>query len=84
MLRRVIPHLEVLDAGCCGMAGSFGYTADRFDLSMKIAGLALLPAVKGAAPDSWIIAPGTSCRHQLHDAGEVRAMHPMTALARLL
>lgn len=83
-LRRVIPHLEVLDTGCCGMAGSFGYTADRFDLSMKIADLSLVPAVRTAPDHSWIIAPGTSCRHQLHDAVRVQAMHPMTALARLL
>ncbi len=83
-LRRAIPHLEVLDTGCCGMAGSFGYTADRFDLSMKIAGLSLVPAVRGAPTDSWLIAPGTSCRHQLHDAAQVHAIHPMSALARLL
>jgi Fe-S oxidoreductase len=78
---RLIPELDVqvLDAGCCGMAGSFGFEREHFDLSAKIAGLALLPALS-AAPDAAIAAPGTSCRHQIHDLAARRALHPLQIL----
>ncbi len=58
--------VETLDTGCCGMAGSFGYTKDRYDLSMQIGEITLFPAVR-KAPGACIAAPGTSCRHQIHD-----------------
>ena len=61
----------MLDAGCCGMAGSFGFEREHFDLSVKIANLALLPALE-AAPDATVVAPGTSCRHQIHDLTNAR------------
>ncbi|MDX2132527.1 MAG: FAD-linked oxidase C-terminal domain-containing protein [Planctomycetota bacterium] len=84
LLRRVAPgRLTVLDTGCCGMAGSFGYTRDRFDLSQKIGELALFPALRGA-PDAIACATGTSCRHQVHDALHRDALHPIEVAAALL
>lgn len=76
-------RLKVLDTGCCGMAGSFGYTTDRYDLSMRIGGLTLFPAVN-AAPDAAVCAPGTSCRHQIHDGTGRRALHPIEVIAGAL
>jgi FAD/FMN-containing dehydrogenase/Fe-S oxidoreductase len=73
---RLIPGVEpsVIETSCCGMAGSFGYEAEHYDVSMKMAELALLPAVRQAA-DALVVADGTSCRHQiLHGAGR-EAMH---------
>ncbi|MCH7791304.1 MAG: FAD-binding protein [Planctomycetes bacterium] len=85
MLRRVAgSRLRVLDAGCCGMAGAFGYTADHYDLSMKIAELSLLPAVRAAGDEAIIVAGGTSCRHQIRDGTGVRALHPIELLDRLI
>jgi FAD/FMN-containing dehydrogenase/Fe-S oxidoreductase len=84
LLRRMAgDRLRVLDSGCCGMAGSFGYSAGRYDLSMKIGELSLFPAVRSAA-DARILAPGTSCRHQIHDGTGRRAVHPVIYIAGLL
>jgi FAD/FMN-containing dehydrogenase/Fe-S oxidoreductase len=82
---RLIPQLnvEVLDAGCCGMAGSFGFEKEHYDVSVKIAGLQLLPAL-AARPEAVVIAPGTSCRHQIHDLADRRALHPLEVLAEQL
>jgi Fe-S oxidoreductase len=82
---RLVPGLEVqvLDAGCCGMAGSFGFEKSHYDLSVKIAGLALLPALE-ENKDALVAAPGTSCRHQLHDLAKRRALHPLELLAEQL
>ncbi len=79
---RLVPELEVtvLDAGCCGMAGSFGFEKEHYELSVAIANLALLPAL-AAAPDALIVAPGTSCRHQIKDLTGRRALHPLEVLA---
>ncbi len=79
---RLVPGLDVtvLDTGCCGMAGSFGFEREHYDLSEKIAGLSLLPAL-AAAPDAVAVAPGTSCRHQIHDLARRRALHPLEVLA---
>jgi FAD/FMN-containing dehydrogenase/Fe-S oxidoreductase len=74
-------RVRVLDTGCCGMAGSFGYSRRRFDLSMKIADLALLPAVRAAGRGDILAATGTSCRHQVHDGAGRGALHPMEVLA---
>ena len=71
VLRR-IPGLEVhtLRSGCCGMAGAFGYEAEHYDVSMAMGELDLLPAVRDATPDTWVLAAGVSCRHQIaHGAG---------------
>jgi FAD/FMN-containing dehydrogenase/Fe-S oxidoreductase len=86
LLRRVAgpAKVRVLDTGCCGMAGSFGYTADRYDVSMKIGELDLFPKVAQLAGDDTLIAPGTSCRHQVHDGTGRTALHPMEYVASLL
>ncbi|MDQ3279041.1 MAG: 4Fe-4S dicluster domain-containing protein, partial [Bacteroidota bacterium] len=59
--------VEVIPSGCCGMAGSFGYEKEHYDISMKIGELVLLPAVRNSGNDVIIAAPGTSCRHQIKD-----------------
>lgn len=71
--------LRVLRTGCCGMAGSFGFTTDRYDLSMRIGELSLLPEVR-ARPDAAVCAPGTSCRHQILDGTGRHALHPVEVL----
>jgi Fe-S oxidoreductase len=75
--------LDVLDTGCCGMAGSFGYEKEHFELSVKVAELSLLPALRDA-PDAVVVAPGTSCRHQVKDLTGRHAVHPMELLAEQL
>ena len=69
-----------IESGCCGMAGSFGYEAEHYDLSMKMAELDLLPAVRAAGEDTWIVADGTSCRRQILDGTGRETWHA----ARLL
>jgi Fe-S oxidoreductase len=73
-----------LDAGCCGMAGSFGYTSEHYDVSVSIANRKLLPAVKAMQPGDVLAAPGTSCRHQVADLGGVAAQHPAVLIRDLL
>ncbi|MCI0393779.1 MAG: FAD-binding oxidoreductase, partial [Chloroflexi bacterium] len=69
-----------VDSGCCGMAGSFGYEAEHYDISLKMAERRLLPAVRSATAETIIVAPGTSCRHQIaHGAGR-QALHPAEVL----
>jgi Fe-S oxidoreductase len=75
---------DVLDAGCCGMAGSFGYGADTIDVSLKMGELSLLPAVRKAAPDTLIVADGTSCRHQIRDGAQREALHVAKILAEAI
>jgi FAD/FMN-containing dehydrogenase/Fe-S oxidoreductase len=83
-LRRIFgKDLSVLDTGCCGMAGSFGYVDRRYDLSMAIGEERLFPAVR-AASDAVVCAPGTSCRHQIHDGTAREALHPVDLAARAL
>jgi FAD/FMN-containing dehydrogenase/Fe-S oxidoreductase len=72
-------EVEVLDTGCCGMAGSFGFERDHYDLSVAIAKLDLLPALD-AQPEAIVVAPGTSCRHQIRDLARRRAWHPLQLL----
>lgn len=72
--------VEVIPSGCCGMAGSFGYEKEHYDLSMKVGELVLLPAVRAAAADQLIAAPGTSCRHQIKDGTGRKALHPVEIL----
>jgi FAD/FMN-containing dehydrogenase/Fe-S oxidoreductase len=64
-----------LDAGCCGMAGSFGYARDHYDVSKAIGERRLLPAARALPPDSVLVASGVSCRHQVADFTGVRALH---------
>lgn len=81
-----IPGLEVenIPSGCCGMAGSFGYEKEHESLSMKMGNLRLFPAIRTMSPEEWIIASGTSCRHQIKDGTQRQAMHLAEALVMLL
>ncbi|MEZ4829465.1 MAG: FAD-linked oxidase C-terminal domain-containing protein, partial [Bacteroidia bacterium] len=72
--------VEVIPSGCCGMAGSFGYEAEHYEVSMKIGELVLFPAVRKATADVLIAAPGTSCRHQIADGTGKKARHPVEIL----
>jgi len=72
--------VEVIPSGCCGMAGSFGYEREHFDVSMQIGELVLFPAVRAAAVDTLLAAPGTSCRHQIKDGTGRIARHPVEIL----
>jgi FAD/FMN-containing dehydrogenase/Fe-S oxidoreductase len=72
--------VKVIPSGCCGMAGSFGYEKEHFDLSMKVAELVLMPAVRAAPAETLIAAPGTSCRHQIKDCTGRIAQHPAEIL----
>lgn len=76
------PNYEVLliPSGCCGMAGSFGYEAEHYEVSMQIGELVLFPTVRQQAADVLIAAPGTSCRHQILDGTGRRAQHPVEIL----
>ncbi len=65
-----------VDSGCCGMAGSFGYEAEHFDISMQMAERRLLPAVRETERETLIVAAGVSCRHQIHDGTGRKAFHP--------
>jgi FAD/FMN-containing dehydrogenase/Fe-S oxidoreductase len=73
-----------LDAGCCGMAGSFGYTRGHYDVSKAIAERRLLPAVRRMSKGDTLVAPGTSCRHQVADLEGVQAVHPAVLVRDLL
>lgn len=75
-----VDRVVALDTGCCGMAGSFGYTADRYDLSMRIGEESLFPSVRTLGDDDVVVAPGTSCRHQIHDGTQRTAVHPIVLL----
>ncbi|MBX9851363.1 MAG: FAD-binding protein [Cytophagaceae bacterium] len=76
--------VEVIPSGCCGMAGSFGYEEEHYDVSMKIGELVLFPAVRTAAEDTLIAAPGTSCRHQIKDGTGKTAKHTVEILFEAL
>ena len=80
MLARAGHHVDVLDSGCCGMAGAFGFQRAKYDLSVALAERVLLPAVR-AAPEATIVADGFSCREQLRQLGGVRARHFAELLA---
>jgi FAD/FMN-containing dehydrogenase/Fe-S oxidoreductase len=81
-----IPSATVvdLDAGCCGMAGSFGYDHHHYDVSVAIANRKLLPAAKSMGSDDVLVAPGTSCRHQVAELGGRTAIHPAVLIRSLL
>ena len=81
-----IPGVSVrdLDAGCCGMAGSFGYAREHFEVSRQIGERRLLPAARGLTPGEVLVAAGTSCRQQVADFAGVRALHPAELLQSLL
>jgi Fe-S oxidoreductase len=66
---------EVLDSGCCGLAGSWGFEEDKYELSMKIGERRLLPAARGASEDTILLADGFSCKTQIDHGTDRRAMH---------
>src|SRR5205807_4573381 len=75
-------EIEIPDSGCCGMAGGFGYRADRYELSVAMGERVLAPAVRETQGD--VVATGTSCRHQIADLTQREALHPVQFLpARL-
>ena len=76
--------VQLIPSGCCGMAGSFGYEKEHYELSMKIGELVLFPAVRQQASATIIAAPGTSCRHQIHDGTGRKALHPAEILFEAL
>ncbi|HRY22933.1 MAG: FAD-binding protein [Geminicoccaceae bacterium] len=82
---RLIPEtkVELIESSCCGMAGSFGYEAGHYDLSMQMAEAGLLPALR-RQPDAIVVADGTSCRHQIADGAGRQALHVVRLLERLL
>ena len=81
-----IPSATVvdLDAGCCGMAGSFGYAKEHYDVSRQIGERKLLPAARALSGSDVLVAPGTSCREQVAHFTGVRALHPAELLQSLL
>ncbi|HNW89268.1 MAG TPA: FAD-linked oxidase C-terminal domain-containing protein [Bacteroidales bacterium] len=76
--------VEEIPSGCCGMAGSFGYEKEHYELSMKIGEMILFPAVKKAGSEIIISAPGTSCRQQIKDGTGKTAFHPVEVLFNAL
>jgi FAD/FMN-containing dehydrogenase/Fe-S oxidoreductase len=82
---KLIPGVQpqLIESSCCGMAGSFGYEAKHHAVSLQMAELSLLPAVR-SAPDAIVVADGTSCRHQIHDGAQRKAIHAAVLLARQL
>ena len=72
--------VEEVDSGCCGMAGSFGFEREHYDISVALGNRRLAPAVKAAAADTTVVAPGISCRQQIEHLAGRRAKHPAEAL----
>jgi Fe-S oxidoreductase len=83
---QLVPELsvKVIESSCCGMAGAFGYERQHYDISMRMAELNLLPAVRTAPADALIVADGTSCRHQIDDGAQRKAVHVARVLASAL
>jgi Fe-S oxidoreductase len=83
---RLVPGLAVesVVSSCCGMAGAFGYEADHYEVSMRMAEAALLPRVRAAGEDTLLVADGTSCRHQIRDGAGREARHVAIVLQAAL
>ena len=77
-------EVSEVDSGCCGMAGSFGFEREHYDLSVSLGNRRLAPAVKAAPADTDVVAPGISCRQQIAHLAGRRALHPAEALRRVL
>jgi FAD/FMN-containing dehydrogenase/Fe-S oxidoreductase len=84
-LLRLIPNAEpkLIESSCCGMAGSFGYEAEHIEVSKQMAEASLLPSIRKSS-DSWVVADGTSCRHQIADGTQREAVHIARMLAEHL
>lgn len=83
---QIVPgnRVRVIPSGCCGMAGSFGYESEHYELSMQIGELVLFPTIRKEDETSIIAAPGTSCRHQIFDGTRRQALHPIEIIRRCL
>jgi FAD/FMN-containing dehydrogenase/Fe-S oxidoreductase len=84
-VKKILTHMgnnevHLIPSGCCGMAGSFGYEQEHFELSMQIGELVLFPVVRQQGEEVVIAATGTSCRHQIKDGTERKALHPVEIL----
>jgi Fe-S oxidoreductase len=81
-LLKLIPKADpkLIESSCCGMAGSFGYESEHIAVSKQMAELSLLPSIR-KSPDSWVVADGTSCRHQIADGAQREAVHIAKILA---
>ena len=80
----VMNRVRIIPSGCCGMAGSFGYEAEHYEVSMQIGELVLFPTVRSEPESSLIAAPGTSCRHQIADGTGRVALHPVQIMRNCL
>jgi hypothetical protein len=76
--------VTIISSGCCGMAGSFGYEKEHYDVSMQVGEDTLFPKVRNYSTDTEIVAAGTSCRHQIFDGTKRLAKHPITILKEAL
>ncbi|MFS4418642.1 FAD-binding and (Fe-S)-binding domain-containing protein [Maribacter sp. 2307ULW6-5] len=76
--------VTLIPSGCCGMAGSFGYEKEHYEVSMQIGELKLFPAIRKSPQDTIISANGTSCRHQIYDGTKRKALHPVTIMKEAL
>ncbi len=74
----------IITSGCCGMAGSFGFEKDKYEVSMQIGELKLFPAIRKTPNDVIIAVNGTSCRHQIKDGTQRVAFHPISILKNAL
>jgi len=81
LLRKMGLELTTPDSGCCGMAGSFGFKADKYDVSQRIANMVLLPTIAQMPEDALLIADGFSCREQIHQNTGRSALHVAQVLA---
>jgi len=81
LLREAGAEVELIQAGCCGMAGPFGFEADKFEVSKTIANQGLLPAVQSAGPTTIVVADGFSCREQIDQLAHTKALHFAEVLA---
>ena len=82
LLRRTGAAVTLLDSGCCGMAGPFGFEREKFEVSQTLAERVLLPAVRSAAPETLLVTDGFSCREQIAQNSPRRALHLAEVLAR--
>ena len=80
VLREAGHEVREVDSGCCGMAGSFGFEKEHYDVSVAIANRRLVPAVEAAPEDARVVASGISCRQQIEHLTGRRALHPVEVL----
>jgi len=81
LLRATGASVELLDSGCCGMAGPYGFEHDKYDISQTLAERVLLPAVRSAGPNDLIVSNGFSCREQIHQNSSRKPLHLSEVLA---